>query len=365
MRSTTSASARAPATRPHEGSPIAPPIPSLMRSNSRSARRRDTELGRGRDVACATHQALAVFEQAQLLAPVARRLAVGADRDRHAGGEPAGQVREAVAEVGLGARAQDDAGAARGDGGDLLRRRVRRVDELPARVEASFANEPFDRPSAGRADALVDLAGLLGDVDVDRPGEAIGERRQRRDRCRAGRAQRVDREPGIDAAAGARPGSVAPPRTSPRPTSESDAGRRAGRRRRSPRARTAPAGSSGRCRHRRPHRRAPTTSPADRRARCRRGRGAGSGTRRHGCSRRAAARRRAAPRPRAAAPGRCAARPRTSGRATTRSRRSPRRAARPGRRRRAGRRGCARRRRREAAARRRRSRPRARARRRR
>ncbi len=306
------------------------------------------ELGGGGDVALAPRQALAVFEQAQLLAPVAGRLAVGADRHRHAGGEPAGQVAEAVAEVGLGARAQDDAGAARRDGGDLLRGRVGGVDELPARVEPALADEPFDRPRAGRADALVDLDRLLGDVDVDRPGESFGERRERGDLRRARGAQRVDREPRIDERPCRRANALARPRTSRAPTSEIGAGRRAGRRRQSPPARRAPAGSSGRCRRRRRRRRAPTTSPAGRRSRCRRVRGAGSGTRRRGCSRRAAARRRAAPRPRAAAPGRSAARRRTCARATTRSRRSPPRAFPSCRRTRAGRRGCARRRRRAA-----------------
>ena len=69
-----------------------------------------------------------------------------------------GRSAQAVAEVGLGARAQHDAGAARGHRVDLGRRRVRGVHQLPARVERHFAGQPLDRPRAGGGEAVVDLA---------------------------------------------------------------------------------------------------------------------------------------------------------------------------------------------------------------
>ena len=92
-RSTTSASARAPATRPQRA--LAGGRGAARERRARTAARRvdaTPSSGAAATLRCAPRQALAVFEQAQLLAPVARRLAVGADRDRHAGGEPAGQV---------------------------------------------------------------------------------------------------------------------------------------------------------------------------------------------------------------------------------------------------------------------------------
>ena len=217
----------------------------------------------------------------------------------------------------------------------------------------AFANEPLDRPRAGRADALVDLAGLLGDVDVDRPGE---------------RLRRASRSAAIDAALAARSEWIASP--------ESTRGRAAARmrcaasnvsageeRKRRWSSRSASAAkparsySTGRIVRPMPASAAASASAHDIASgsayRCRRGRGAGSGTRTRACSRRAAARRRAARRRRAAAPA-------SMRRATRVHALAPRpevvarRVAPLGerRRRRAGTRGCARRRRRAGAARR-------------
>ena len=266
-----------------------------------------------------------------------------------------GRSAQAVAEVGLGARGRARRrrrfAATAAISGAL---RMRRVDELPARVEPALASQPLDRPRAGGGEAVVDLAGLLGDVDVDRPGEAVGERcAARRDRVRA-RARAASGSPGRRRAAagrGARSRCAAAD-TSPPAKRGSAAGRRAARRlRRSRRARRAPAASSGRCRRRRRRRPAPTTSPAGRHARCRRGRVLQVVELAH--LRVAAAQQldvELGRRRRAAARARCAAR-----RAYMRSRHDQKSSARrvaplgAGRRRRAGRRGCARRPRRAAA----------------
>jgi hypothetical protein len=112
-------------------------------------------------------------------------VAVGAERQRHPRGEPAGHVGEAVAEVRLGARAEHDAGAASLHGLDLGWLGVGRVDELPAPIEQPLARQPRDRPRAGRGEAVLDLGRLLGDVDVDRPGEALGLARELGDRSGA------------------------------------------------------------------------------------------------------------------------------------------------------------------------------------
>ena len=125
-------------------------------------RRRLAALGRGGDVALASREPLTVFDETQLLAPVARRVAVGAERERHAGREPARQVEQAVAEVGLGARTDDDARAARCDGFDLRRRsrashaRAASADRAraPPATRSAVARSPRGRrrprPSARR-----------------------------------------------------------------------------------------------------------------------------------------------------------------------------------------------------------------------
>ena len=66
-------------------------------------------------------------------------------------------VGQAVAEIRLGARAEHDAGAACGDRVDLGRRRVGRVDQLPARVERGLA-AAIRSAGTGRGDAVLDLA---------------------------------------------------------------------------------------------------------------------------------------------------------------------------------------------------------------
>ena len=187
-----------PARGPSAARPPRAALPARVRANRCSALDVTARLRRGGDVALPPRQALAVLQPAQLLAPVAGDVAVGADRQRHAGGEPAGQVGEAVAEVRLGARAEHDAGAAPRHRGDLAGVAVGGVDELPARIEQALARQPFDRPRAGGGEAVAHLRRLLGDVDVDRPGEALGQPAQLGDRLGAGGAQRMDRQAGAE-----------------------------------------------------------------------------------------------------------------------------------------------------------------------
>ncbi len=131
-----------------------------------------------------------VLEPAQLLDPAARDLAVGADGQRHAGREPARQVAQAVAEVGLGAWAQHDAGATARELLQFDRGDMGGVHQLPARVHAGVAQQPFDRPRAGGGEAVAHLGQLLGDVDVQRAVAAVGQCAQR---LRPHRAQRMQR----------------------------------------------------------------------------------------------------------------------------------------------------------------------------
>ena len=76
---------------------------------------------------------------------------------------------DAVAEIGFGDRAESGDGARGGEITRLQRVHVRRVDEAPAAVDAGAVEEPAHRPLAERRDAVLDLADLLGGVDMDRP----------------------------------------------------------------------------------------------------------------------------------------------------------------------------------------------------
>ena len=307
--STTSTSARAPATRPQaalagrrgrrRASALEQPLGASTADAELAARRRRCAGAARRRWPYSSRRSSSRQPRVDL--------AVGADRERHAGAEPAGQVGEAVAEVGLGARAER-----------RCRRRSPRPRRSPARVAwvaCTSCQRASSRPSRtshsiGRAPVAREAV-----VDLARSARRRGCGSARRSRRRASPARRST--PALAARSEwiARPASTQRPRRRARmrraastrlraPTSESGAGRRAARRRRSRRARTAPAGASGRCRRRRRRRRAPTTSPAGRRRSLpSRSRAAGSGTRRPACSRRAAARRRAARRSRAAARG--------------------------------------------------------------
>ena len=287
--------------RPQRAKPAAAAPPARTRSNSRAAVDGSTP-GARRHVAPAQRQPLAVFEPAQLLGPVARDLAVGADRQRHAGGQPARQVGQAVAEVGLrcsgrarrrrrcAATASISAGVA-----------VRGVHQLPARVERRMARQPLDRPrSRWRRGSR-------------RPRRSVRRRgcgSARRRRCArparrstSGRAARSEWIATPALTSGDRPRDRALQRAARRRRwSRSGAGRRAAPARVEAGAlvehrqqRQADAGLRGRVGQRPRHRRRIGVAAAVV------GRAAGSGTRRPGCSRRAAARRRAAPRSRAAA----------------------------------------------------------------
>ena len=161
-------------------------------------------LGRcGRHVARAQLQPGAVVEPAQLFAPIARDMAVRADRQGRARAQPAAQVAQAVAQVGLGAGADHHAGAAARHRFDLCRLAVRGMHQLPALVQQLFACEPGDRPHAGGRDAVVDFGALLGDMQMERPVEVVCQSPQRVDSLRCCSAQRVDGQACVEQRPGA------------------------------------------------------------------------------------------------------------------------------------------------------------------
>ena len=78
----------------------------------------------------------------------------------------------AVAEIGLGRRRESRDRAARRERRDLALGHVRRVHDAPARVDVRLREQPLDRAHAAPREALLDLARLLGGVDVDRRARA-------------------------------------------------------------------------------------------------------------------------------------------------------------------------------------------------
>ena len=66
------------------------------------------------------------------------------------------------------------------------------MDKAPSRVDVGVVEQPFDGPGAGRGDAILHLADLFGDVDMNR---AFGKRREeRRDLVGRGGAERMRRD---------------------------------------------------------------------------------------------------------------------------------------------------------------------------
>ena len=258
--------------KPQRPNPAARPPPASSALEQTRRGRRLAARGRGGRRCAGAAPGAGRIRASAVPRPGARDLAVRADRQRHA-------ARPASAAGRPGRRR----GWLRWSGRARRRRRCAATASISAGVacvactscqrasSALCARQPFDRPRAGGGQAVVDLGGLLGDVDVDR----------HRRRCRARRSA------AIDAGRARRAANGSPRRRSVRRGRcracalqrqhavarrwRSGAGRRAARLRRSRRARTAPAAWSGRCRRRRPHRPAPRPASAGRRRAGRRG----------------------------------------------------------------------------------------------
>uniref|UniRef100_A0A0S6YZH3 Uncharacterized protein n=1 Tax=Mizugakiibacter sediminis TaxID=1475481 RepID=A0A0S6YZH3_9GAMM len=94
---------------------------------------------------------------------------VGADAEPAAGVEIFAETEQAVAEVGLGGRAQPGDRAGGGQAARLLLGHVRGVHETPARIHLRVIEQPLHRPRVAHRQRVLHFAELLGDVDVDRP----------------------------------------------------------------------------------------------------------------------------------------------------------------------------------------------------
>ena len=160
---------------------------------------------------------------------------------------------------GRGPRRRRVAASARG----LVRRHVRRVDQAPALVDRQLVEQAVDRAPARPGDAVLDLADLFGDVDVDRP--VPRQRRAPRDlvrrRRRAGECGATPTTASGEAPRGRR-GAIEEPGEAVRVVEEAALARGRRARRRNRRGRRRRAAASGRCRSPpRPRRCGPPSRP--------------------------------------------------------------------------------------------------------
>ena len=144
-----------------------------------------------RDVARLRREPLPVFQPAQFLERVDRDVAVRADREPAAVPEVVRQREQPVAEIGFRARAHADDGAGSGQLPGFVGIHVRRVHEAPLIVDVGVLEQPPHRASLVGREALVDLALLLRNVQVNRAGRLPARRRDGRERRCADGAQAV------------------------------------------------------------------------------------------------------------------------------------------------------------------------------
>ena len=144
-------------------------------------RRADRRPGSREDVARPVREALAVLEPAQLLAHGDPDVRVGPDAEAARRRRVGGAREDAVAEVGLGDRAEAGDGARWREPRGSRRRSSACSGQAPARVDAQAVEQERDRAGAEPGLDLLDLPHLLGGVDVHRV-RRVPRRRERRAR---------------------------------------------------------------------------------------------------------------------------------------------------------------------------------------
>ncbi len=120
---------------------------------------------------------LTVFQQSQFLEGIDAAVAVGTDGKIAAPFTKLHGVEQAIAEVGLGDRADHDTRAVAGDALDFLCIRVCCMHELPARTKINGVRQQSHRCARVRRNAFLQLTALLRDMDVNR--KVIAEQRFR------------------------------------------------------------------------------------------------------------------------------------------------------------------------------------------
>ena len=125
-------------------------------------------------------QALAVFQQAKLLDGAHRDIVVRADADFSAVGEKLACREYTVTEIRLCRGAKSDNCITGRQAFALRAIGIGGVNQAPALIHVDTVEQPFYRPLPAPGDAFLHLAGLLGDVNMNRRGEVVPGDRVRR-----------------------------------------------------------------------------------------------------------------------------------------------------------------------------------------
>ncbi len=150
-------------------------------ARDRALKQRGTRRTRGphrQDIARPVLKPLGIFKQSQLLGDADADQRVRADAEGAAGGQIVACREDAVAEIGLGKGTKPGHGARRRQALRFFGRHVGGMDQAPARIDIRMVEQPFDRPLPAKGQAGLDLAHLLGGVDMDRarPRQADNDR---------------------------------------------------------------------------------------------------------------------------------------------------------------------------------------------
>src|SRR5271166_4055169 len=129
---------------------------------------------RREDVPPPCFQPLGVFELAEFSGRVYQYIGVGPDSETPPGRLERPCVEYAVTEVGLGDGTEADNRLAGRDPDPFGRRGVSRVDQAPVGIKGLAVEEPLDRTPARPLQAILHLADLLGDVNMDGTGPGQG-----------------------------------------------------------------------------------------------------------------------------------------------------------------------------------------------
>ena len=148
-------------------------------------------------VSRAIAEALRVFELTQFAGDIDQHIRVRADPECAAAVEESAAIENAVAEIAFGDRAEAGGRAACGERSGLGIGHVGGVDQAPALVDGRIVEQPFDRPLAGPGETGLDLAHLLGRVDVH--WHVRGHSKQRCELVGRDRAQAVRGDPDVRA----------------------------------------------------------------------------------------------------------------------------------------------------------------------
>src|SRR5580692_10616080 len=114
-------------------------------------------------------EALGILQDPQFLSPIDQHIGVRAHT------KPATLLQErrgredAIAQICLRYRSQSDDRTASRHPTDLSVSRVGGMHQAPPFIHPLVLQQPFDRPATGPGDAVFNLLGLLGDVDVNNP----------------------------------------------------------------------------------------------------------------------------------------------------------------------------------------------------